>query len=69
LKYYIVYLGQEGVDKRVDVLATAIRNKMTVFDLEELELSYAPMFSKAKDPINQAGFVGSNIMRGDIQVA
>lgn len=56
------------VDKRVDVLATAIRNKMTVFDLEELELAYAPPFSSAKDPVNYAGFVGANMLKGDVKM-
>jgi NADPH-dependent 2,4-dienoyl-CoA reductase/sulfur reductase-like enzyme/rhodanese-related sulfurtransferase len=61
-------VGEEGVDKRVDVLATAIRAGMTVYDLEELELAYAPQFGSAKDPINIAGFVAANILRGDVQV-
>lgn len=60
-------MGAEMVDKRIDVLATAIRHKMTVFDLEELELSYAPPFSSAKDPVNYAGFVGANIINGDVK--
>ena len=59
-------VGMEGVDKRIDVLATAIRAGMTVFDLEELELAYAPPYSSAKDPVNMAGFVASNIIRGDM---
>lgn len=54
-----------GVDKRIDVLATAIRAGMTVFDLEHLELSYAPPFGSAKDPVNMAGFLGANLLRGD----
>lgn len=54
-------VGPKGVDKRIDVLATAIRGGMTVFDLEEFELSYAPPFGSAKDVINQAGFVASNV--------
>lgn len=57
-------VGIEGVDKRIDVLAVAIRNRMTVFDLEELELAYAPPYSSAKDPVIMAGFVAANIMRG-----
>jgi NADPH-dependent 2,4-dienoyl-CoA reductase/sulfur reductase-like enzyme/rhodanese-related sulfurtransferase len=61
-------VGEEGVDKRVDVLATAIRAGMTVYDLEELELAYAPQFGSAKDPINIAGFVAANILAGDVQV-
>jgi NADPH-dependent 2,4-dienoyl-CoA reductase/sulfur reductase-like enzyme/rhodanese-related sulfurtransferase len=59
-------VGKKGVDKRIDVLATAIRGKMTVYDLEELELAYAPPYSSAKDPINIAGFVGANILKGDV---
>jgi NADPH-dependent 2,4-dienoyl-CoA reductase/sulfur reductase-like enzyme/peroxiredoxin family protein/rhodanese-related sulfurtransferase/TusA-related sulfurtransferase len=59
-------VGFDGVDKRLDVFATAIRAGMTVFDLENLELSYAPPFGSAKDPVNMAGFVASNIVRGDV---
>jgi NADPH-dependent 2,4-dienoyl-CoA reductase/sulfur reductase-like enzyme/rhodanese-related sulfurtransferase len=51
-----------GVDKRIDVIATAIHGNMTVTDLEELELAYSPPFGSAKDPINIAGFVAENIM-------
>ncbi|MCL6591772.1 MAG: FAD-dependent oxidoreductase [Firmicutes bacterium] len=57
-------IGYEGADKRMDVIATAIRAGMTVQDLEELELAYAPMYSSAKDPVNIAGFVASNILSG-----
>lgn len=60
-------IGNDGVDKRIDLLAMAIRSKMTVFDLEEMELSYAPPFGSAKDPINMIGFVGSNILRGIVR--
>ena len=49
-------VGLEGVDKRIDVLAAAMRFGATVYDLEELELCYAPPFSSAKDPVNMAGF-------------
>jgi NADPH-dependent 2,4-dienoyl-CoA reductase/sulfur reductase-like enzyme/rhodanese-related sulfurtransferase len=59
-------LGEEGVDKRVDVLATAIAGKMSVFDLETLDLAYAPPFGSANDPINTAGFVAGHIARGDL---
>ena len=58
-------VGAEGVDKRIDVLAVAIRAGLTVEDLEELELSYAPPYGSAKDPINYAGFVASNVRSGD----
>ena len=60
-------VGQEGTDKRIDVLATAIRGSMTVFDLEELELAYAPPYSSAKDPVNVAGFVAANLLKGDLE--
>ena len=59
-------LGERGVDKRVDVLATAITAKMSVFDLETLDLAYSPPFGSAQDPINVAGFVAGHIARGDI---
>jgi rhodanese-related sulfurtransferase len=58
-------VGFDGVDKRIDVFATALRAGMTVFDLEHLELAYAPPFGSAKDPANMAGFLGSNLLRGD----
>lgn len=61
-------VGVIGVDKRIDVLATAIRAGMTVFDLEELELAYAPPFSSAKDPVNIAGYVAANILKNDVSV-
>ncbi|NTW42362.1 MAG: pyridine nucleotide-disulfide oxidoreductase, partial [Cellulomonadaceae bacterium] len=60
--------GFDGVDKRLDVLATALRGGMTVFDLETLELSYAPPFGSAKDPVNMVGFVAANTLRGDIEL-
>lgn len=59
-------IGESGVDKRVDVLATAITAKMSVFDLESLDLAYSPPFGSANDPINTAGFVASHVARGDI---
>jgi NADPH-dependent 2,4-dienoyl-CoA reductase/sulfur reductase-like enzyme/rhodanese-related sulfurtransferase len=61
-------IGRTGVDKRIDILATAIHGSMTVFDLEELELAYAPPYSSAKDPINIAGFVAGNIFKEDVEV-
>ncbi|SFE25689.1 CoA-disulfide reductase [Peptostreptococcus sp. D1] len=57
-------IGEVGVEKRIDVIATAIAAKLTVRDLQELELSYAPPFSSAKDPVNMAGYVASNILDG-----
>ena len=59
-------LGEHGVDKRVDVLATAITGKMSVFDLENLDLAYSPPFGSANDPVNTAGFVAGHIARGDL---
>jgi NADPH-dependent 2,4-dienoyl-CoA reductase/sulfur reductase-like enzyme/rhodanese-related sulfurtransferase len=59
-------LGVRGVDKRLDVLATAIAGKMTVFDLETLDLAYSPPFGSANDPVNIAGFVAAHVARGDI---
>ncbi|WP_061961294.1 FAD-dependent oxidoreductase [Demequina flava] len=60
--------GFDGVDKRLDLFAMAIRAGLTVFDLEEQELAYAPPFGSAKDPINMAGFVASNVIRGDLEL-
>ena len=57
-------VGYEGVDKRIDVLATAIRAGVKANELKELELSYAPPFSSAKDPVNMAGFMIDNIASG-----
>ena len=62
-------MGTEGVDKRIDVLATAMRAGMTVFGLEDLELAYAPPYGSAKDPVNYAGFVAANALRGDAALA
>jgi len=58
--------GFDGVDKRIDVLATALRAGMTVHDLQNLELAYAPPYGSAKDPVNMAGFVASNLLKGDV---
>ena len=60
-------VGYDGVDKRIDVLATAIRAGMTAFDLTELDLSYAPPYSSAKDPVNMAGFVMENVLTGKVR--
>lgn len=57
-------VGSEGVDKRIDVIATLIRMKGTVYDLTELELAYAPPYSSAKDPVNMAGYTAVNILEG-----
>jgi len=60
-------IGKEGVDKRADVIATAIYAGLTVFDLENLDLVYAPPFSSAKDPVIMAGMTASNIIRGEVK--
>ncbi|TCI51193.1 CoA-disulfide reductase [Exiguobacterium sp. SH1S21] len=61
-------VGMNGVDKRIDVIATAIKGGLTVLDLPDLELSYAPPFSSAKDPVNMIGYVASNVILGDNEV-
>lgn len=60
-------IGFDGVDKRCDVLATAIRAGMTAYDLAELELCYAPPYSSAKDPVNMVGFAIENILTGKVR--
>ncbi|WP_125583258.1 FAD-dependent oxidoreductase [Levilactobacillus cerevisiae] len=57
-------VGPAGVDKRIDVLATAIKGRLTVADLPELELSYAPPFGSAKDPVNLLGYAALNVVEG-----
>jgi NADPH-dependent 2,4-dienoyl-CoA reductase/sulfur reductase-like enzyme/rhodanese-related sulfurtransferase len=57
-------IGQDGVDKRIDVIATAIYAGLTIDDLMNLELAYAPAFGSAKDAINQTGYVGNNVLLG-----
>jgi NADPH-dependent 2,4-dienoyl-CoA reductase/sulfur reductase-like enzyme len=61
-------LGQDGpaVDKRISALAMAIQMSATIYDLEEAELCYAPQFGSAKDPVNFAGMVAANVVRGDM---
>ena len=59
-------VGEEGVDKRIDVIATAIQLGGTVHDLGEAELCYAPQFGAAKDPVNLAGFIAENVRNGDM---
>jgi NADPH-dependent 2,4-dienoyl-CoA reductase/sulfur reductase-like enzyme/rhodanese-related sulfurtransferase len=59
-------VGEDGVDKRTDVLATAITGRMTVFDLESLDLAYSPPFGSANDPVNTAAFVAHHIVQGDV---
>ncbi|MGL4589059.1 MAG: CoA-disulfide reductase [Mycoplasmatales bacterium] len=62
LVYGAQVVGVNGVEKRIDAIATAIKAKMTVFDLQDLELAYAPPYSSAKDPVNIAGYVASNVV-------
>lgn len=61
--------GTEGVDKRIDVFATAIQAGMSVYDLEEADLAYAPPYGAAKDPVNIAAFAAANALRGDTTLA
>lgn len=61
-------LGEDGVTKRIDSFAMAIQMGCTVYDLEESELCYAPPFGSAKDPVNFAGMIAANILRGDMPV-
>ena len=60
-------VGSDGVDKRIDVLATAIRAGMTAADLTELDLAYAPPYSSAKDPVNMAGYMMENLLTGKVK--
>jgi len=60
-------VGLEGVDKRIDVIATAMRGGMSVYDLEKLELAYAPPYGSSRDPINIVGFLAGNMLRGDLK--
>ena len=62
-------VGGEGVEKRIDVISMALQKQGTVFDLEEAELCYAPQFGSAKDPVNVAGMVAANALRGDAPLA
>lgn len=62
-------VGRDGVDKRLDVFATALKGSMTVHDLAELELAYAPPYGSAKDPVNLAGMAAQNVLDGDVALA
>lgn len=57
-------VGEKSVDKQIDILSVAIKSGMTVFDLPEFELSYAPPFGSAKDPVNMIGYAASNLVEG-----
>jgi NADPH-dependent 2,4-dienoyl-CoA reductase/sulfur reductase-like enzyme/rhodanese-related sulfurtransferase len=62
-------VGEEGVDKRLDVISMTLQKAGTVFDLEQAELCYAPQFGAAKDAINMAGMIAANNLRGDVEIA
>jgi len=61
-------IGRSGVERRIDVLSTVLQSDMTVFDLEALQLSYAPEYGSAKDPVNIVGMVAGNLLRGDLHL-
>lgn len=61
-------VGEHGVERRIDIISFAIQSGSTVFDLEEAELCYAPQFGSAKDPVNLAGMVAANVVRGDVNL-
>ena len=60
-------LGQEGVDKRIDVIATAIKGGLTIYDLQEIEIAYAPPYNSAKDPVNILGYVAENMLNYEVR--
>ncbi len=60
-------LGQEGVDKRIDLIATAIKGNLTIHDLQEIEVAYAPPYNSAKDPVNILGYVAENMLNDDVR--
>ena len=62
-------VGEQGVERRINVISFAIQKGATVFDLEEAELCYAPQFGTAKDPVNLAGMVAANVVRGEVSLA
>ncbi|PZM66036.1 FAD-dependent oxidoreductase [Paenibacillus dendritiformis] len=66
--YGVQGVGMQGVDKRIDVVATAIKGNLTVHDLPDLELAYAPPYSSAKDPVNMLGYVASHVVDGEVKV-
>lgn len=61
-------VGEEGVDKRIDIIATAIKGNLNVQDLQEIEITYAPPYNSAKDLVNIAGYASENILKGDLKV-
>ncbi len=62
-------IGEDGADKRIDVFAAMLQLGATIYDLEEAELCYSPQFGSAKDPVNFAGMVASNVLRGDMPIS
>ncbi|MCX4266996.1 MAG: CoA-disulfide reductase, partial [Firmicutes bacterium] len=60
-------VGFDGVDKRLDVLATAMQAGLTVLALKDIDLAYAPPYSSAKDPVNMAGFIAENVVTGKLR--
>ena len=62
-------LGMDGVDKRISVIAAMLQMRATIYDLEEAELCYAPQFGSAKDPINFAGMIAADVLRGDMPIS
>jgi rhodanese-related sulfurtransferase len=62
-------LGEDGVDKRISVLAAMLQMGATIYDLEEAELCYAPPFGSAKDPVNFAGMIAADVLRGDMPLS
>lgn len=61
-------VGEKGVDKRIDIIATAIKGNLSVYDLTDLEVAYAPPFNAAKDPVNIAGYTAENILNGNLKM-
>jgi NADPH-dependent 2,4-dienoyl-CoA reductase/sulfur reductase-like enzyme/peroxiredoxin family protein/rhodanese-related sulfurtransferase/TusA-related sulfurtransferase len=61
-------IGYVGVDKRIDLIATVLKNNGSIYDLQEIEHAYAPPYSSAKDPVNQAGFTAGNIIEGLVNI-
>ena len=60
-------IGYKGVDKRIDIIATAIKGNLKVWDLQELEVAYAPPYNSAKDPVNIVGYTAENMINGEIE--
>lgn len=65
--YGVQALGQEGIDKRIDVIAAAIKGNLTIYDLQEIEVAYAPPYNSAKDSVNILGYVAENMLKDDVR--